>query len=410
MTDLPPPPPGQQPAWQPPAGPPPATPAPGPSPTAEPNASQPNASQPNTSEPAPIRPYLPDPRAPKPSPIAAPSSVPAPPPAPLPTAPLPTAPAPAPGTPDASPFQTPPVPASPWTAGTGLDDAFTQSAVPTTPAPSSSTFTHAEPTATPPGAPPLPQPARSRSRVPAIIGAVLALAIGAAAVLWITGGDDTDDDSSDAVDTTEVDDATSVAPTTIAPEPTPAPTSTGPAVVLPTVAPTAPPETTPATPAVSAVPLLPAPPAPAGATPYADPAGWTIAVDPTWEFSQSADFIGWFTGTGTDVFADNVNVTLEDLPGAMSLDEYIVAAKGFISTSAADVVIADERRFAGADGVEVHVITWTGSVGGGQPLAFVQAMTVTATRAYVATFTSQPARMVDLATTIGPYLLTIRGT
>ncbi len=243
--------------------------------------------------------------------------------------------------------------------------------------------------------------------MPAIIAAAVAVAIGAGAVLWITGGNG-DDEASEAVDTTAVDDASTVAPAdTNAPEPTPAPASTGPAVVLPTVAPTAPPEAT--APAEPAVPVLPAPPAPAGATPYADPTGWTIAVDPAWEFSQSADFTGWFTGSGTDGFADNVNVTLEDLPGAMSLDEYIVAAKGFISTSAADVAIVDERRFAGADGVEVHVITWTGSVGGGQPLAFVQAMTVTATRAYVATFTSQPARMVDLAATIGPYLLTIRG-
>ena len=262
-----------------------------------------------------------------------------------------------------------------------------------------------------PGIPPLPDPAAaSRSRLPAIIGAVVAIAIGAGAVLWITSGD-SDSDSSDrpeSTETTAVDEPTDTeAAGTTPPEPTPAPASTGPAVVLPTVAPTAPPDSTAPAPVL---PVLPAPPAPDGATVHTDPAGWSIAVDPAWEFRQAEDFTGWFTGTGTDGFADNVNVTLEVLPAAMTLDDYIVAAKGFISTSAADVAIVDERRFVGADGVEVHVITWTGSVGGGQPLAFVQAMTVTATSAYVATFTSQPARMVDLATTIGPYLLTVRGT
>ena len=85
------------------------------------------------------------------------------------------------------------------------------------------------------------------------------------------------------------------------------------------------------------LPVLPAPPAPDGATVHTDPAGWSIAVDPAWEFRQAEDFTGWFTGTGTDGFADNVNVTLEVLPAAMTLDDYIVAAKGFISTSAADV-------------------------------------------------------------------------
>lgn len=392
MTDLPPPPPGQPPAWQPPAGPPPSG-APTDSPASEAPA-----------EAAPIRPYLPDPRAPKP---ATPAATP-----PSPVAP-PAADTVAPPMPPIQPI--PPMPASTWAPTPGAATTAPATAIPSAAATPMPPFT---PAGTPiagssapaPGAPPLPDPATSsRSRLPAIIGAVVALAIGAGAVLWITGGDDGDDNSdrSDAAATTAADEpADTAAASTTPPEPTPAPASTGPAVVLPTVAPTTPPEqSTPA----PLLPVLPAPPAPAGAVPYTDPAGWSIAVDPAWEFSQSEDFIGWFTGTGTDGFADNVNVTLEDLPGPMTLDDYVVAAKGFISTSAADVAIVDERRFAGVDGVEVHVITWSGSVGGGQPLAFVQAMTVTSSRAYVATFTSQPARMVELATTIGPYLLTVRG-
>ena len=406
MTDLPPPPPGQPPAWQPPAGPPPSV-----APTTPPASDVPTSDSPA----APIRPYLPDPRAPKaPAPAAPPA--PAPPSPVAPPAADTVAPPMTPLPPNQSNQPLPPnqPPTSGWAPAPGAAPAAPATAVPSTDATPRPPFTPAGTpiagsSATGPGAPPLPDPATtSRSRLPAIIGAVVALAIGAGAVLWITSGDDSDDDSgrSDAAATTAADEPADTAAGTTPPEPTPAPASTGPAVVLPTVAPTTPPEQTTPGPLV---PVLPAPPAPEGAVPYTDPAGWSIAVDPAWEFSQSDDFTGWFTGTGSDGFADNVNVTLEDLPGPMTLDDYVVAAKGFIATSAADVAIVDERRFAGADGVEVHVITWSGSVGGGQPLAFVQAMTVTSSRAYVATFTSQPARMVDLATTIGPYLLTVRG-
>lgn len=388
MTDLPPPPPGQQPAWQPPAGPPPS-PAPSPSPSPSPSPAPP-------AETAPIRPYLPDPRAPKPATPATPADTPS----PAPVAAPPTPPTPAP---------LPPVPPAP--SATPVPDAAPTTMPAATAGPSAAAAPPPPFTPSGPVAPPMPDPAAtSRSRLPAIIGAVVALAIGAGAVLWITRGGDDDADAGDRTDRPDATATTAAdepAVSTVPPEPTPAPASTGPAVVLPTPAPTTAPASTAPAPLV---PVLPAPPAPAGATTYADPAGWSIAVDPAWEFSQSDTFTGWFTGTGSDGFADNMNVTLEELPAPMTLDDYVVAAKGFISTSAADVAIVDERRFAGADGVEVHVITWTGSVGGGQPLAFIQAMTVTATRAYVATFTSQPARMIDLATTIGPYVVTVRGT
>ncbi len=260
-------------------------------------------------------------------------------------------------------------------------------------------------------------PARSagRSRVPAVIGAIAAIALGAGAVLWVTHSSD-DDASGRSGDernssTSEADDA---APTSLAePSSSVAPTTSAPAVVLPTTPPTTPPTPPPTTPAPSApaVEAQPSPPVPAGATLFSDPAGWTIAVDPAWQREESPEFAGWFTGTGSPGFSDNVNIVLEDLPSALALDEYVVAATGVINSQATDVEIVDQRRFVGADGVQVHVVTWLGTVvGANQRLGFVQAMTVTATKAYVATFTAQPGRLAELATTVGPYLTTIRGT
>ena len=190
-------------------------------------------------------------------------------------------------------------------------------------------------------------------------------------------------------------------------------------MVLPPTQPTTPPTDPPATPDPTATPApsapaveaLPAPPVPAGATLFSDPDGWTIAVDPAWQREESPEFAGWFTGTGSTGFSDNVNIVLENLPTALSLDEYLVAAIGVINTQATDVEIVDQRRFVGVDGVQVHVVTWLGTVvGANQRLGFVQAMTVTATKAYVATFTAQPGRLAQLATTVGPYLATVRGT
>ena len=76
---------------------------------------------------------------------------------------------------------------------------------------------------------------------------------------------------------------------------------------------------------------------------------------------------------------------------------------------ASDVNVLDERRVIGEDGVTVAVVTWTGTLPGLPKLAFIQAMAVSASRAYVATFTSEPDRMRDLALVVGPYLATVRG-
>lgn len=262
-----------------------------------------------------------------------------------------------------------------------------------------------------PGAPFTPQPPATRSRVPAIVGAVLAVAIGAAAVLWFTRG--SDDEQSDDTEQTTATEGTEATDTTATPD-TAAATTVATTVPL-TLPGTVAPATTVTTPPVTALPtdtsLAPIPNViPPGASLYTDPAGWSISVDPAWTFQQQAGFTGWFTGTGSDGFNDNVNVVTEDLPSPMTLDDYVVAALDVIKGQAADANVIDQRQVIGDDGVVVTVVAWTGTLPDLPKLAFIQAMVVSPTRAYVATFTSEPGRAADLAPVIGPYLASIRGT
>ncbi|MFN6118497.1 MAG: hypothetical protein ACK5CE_02485 [Actinomycetes bacterium] len=260
-----------------------------------------------------------------------------------------------------------------------------------------------------------------RSRVPAGVGALVAIAVGAGAVLWLTRGDDAGD-AGDAGETerteqTEQTERTEQTEETDGGDGTaPAGTDAAPTTAADTAGTVA--DTTPATTTPLVLPTTVAPPTtdaslavvdiPPGATIHSDPSGWTIALDPAW--TVSPDATAWFTGTGTPDFQDNVSVAVEVLSQAVTLDEYLVAAIGQIQTQAADFQFVDQRRVVGADGVEVEIIGWSGTFTGLPTLAFVQAVTVTPTNAYIATFTSLPDRMPALAPTIGPYLTTIRGT
>ena len=247
-------------------------------------------------------------------------------------------------------------------------------------------------------------PEPKRPRLPAIIGALVAVALGAGVVVWLTRSGDDDpteaDDPSSASDTTEAPD------TTVGPTPTTAATPATPATEVPLTLPdTVPVTTAPPEPATS-LPL--ADPPPVGAVAFTSPDGWSISTDPAWQLAP--DTTAWFTGTGSAEFQDNVNVVVESLPTPQTLDEYVAAAIGQISAQAADLEIIEQRRVVGADGVEMEVIGWTGSFAGLPRLAFVQIVTVTPTRAYIATFTSQPDRMPALAPGITPFLTSIRGT
>jgi hypothetical protein len=116
-----------------------------------------------------------------------------------------------------------------------------------------------------------------------------------------------------------------------------------------------------------------------------------------------------FTNTGSDTFDDNINVTVEALTAPISLDDYLAAAKSGILAAAPDFQLVDERRFLGPDGVELVLITWSATLPNLPPLSFLQSLTVTPTNAYVATFTSEPDRMPQIAALFEPYLLTLRG-
>jgi hypothetical protein len=235
--------------------------------------------------------------------------------------------------------------------------------------------------------------------LPAAIAALVVVALGLATALWLTS-DDTDTPT----------DGTAVVAT---PPVTAAPATTAPALTLPT----APPATTPATeaaptteaPVPTTVLPTPAPDVPAGSIVVTDPAGWVMSMDPSWTESTQNGVRNWFTNTGSDTFDDNINVTVEALTAPISLDEYLAAAKSGIQTAAPDFQLVDERRILGPDGVELVLLTWSATLPNLPLLSFLQTLTVTPTNAYVATFTSEPDRMPQIAALFAPFLLTLRG-
>lgn len=248
-------------------------------------------------------------------------------------------------------------------------------------------------------------PVPPRSRAPLVVGALLAVLIaGGLAVMFTRGGNDdesvTDATEESAPDSTPATDESS--PDTTSPVTEPAPSTTGPTLTLPvTVAPVT---------TVPVAPTLPAPgiPIPPGAVLATDPAGWTMAVDPAWNETDSGGVRSWFIEPGATT-GDNVNVTTEALPGGVNLDAYVAAAIENIQTAAPDFEIVFQRRDIGVDGVEVELIGWTGTIPGLPKLSFLQAVTVSPSAAYIATFTSQPESMPTMAPFLEPFLVTLRG-
>ena len=250
-------------------------------------------------------------------------------------------------------------------------------------------------------------------RAAAVLGALVAVALGFAAVLWFTRSDDTSTGAS-TPDTT----------ITIAPPGTVAPTGTAPAT---TVAASAPPDTaapdtttlvmtTPDTTAAdtTAPEFVPTTVAdlpisvPADAVPFTDPAGWTLAAAPTWAALESDGSTAWLTGESSPTFADRVDVTVETVDAGVTLDEYATALWEQVVVGFPDATLVDRVRVVGDDGVRREVITWTGTLPGGPPRAFVQAVAVQGSRAATATLTTEPDRVRPQALLAGPYLASVR--
>lgn len=236
-----------------------------------------------------------------------------------------------------------------------------------------------------------------------IAGVVVALvAIGA--VAWVAGRDGgstaTQQDDDDAAGDSTAPDATPAITTAVS---DPASTVD---VTLPATASTIP--TVPASTAPPTTVLAPSPPIPAGAVLASDPAGWVLAVDPAWNDTITSGARTFFVEPGA-TSGNNVNVTTEQLPAGVDLDGYIAAAIDSIRSAASDFEIVAQRREVGADGTEIELIGWSGTLAGLPKLSFLQAVTVSPTTAYIATFTSQPGDMSTMAPFLEPFLITLRG-
>jgi hypothetical protein len=228
-----------------------------------------------------------------------------------------------------------------------------------------------------------------------------------AAFVWFSRDSDDTDDAGDVTIATEASIATDTTPAgSVAPGSTAAPApSTVPGSEV-TTAPTAPVATEPA------VTTLPPPPPvsiPPGAVLVTDPAGWTLGVDPAWNDTTGPNGIRTFFIEPGATTGDNVNVSTEVLPASTTLDAYVAAAIANIQSAASDFTIVAQRRETGADGVQIEMIQWVGTLSGLPTLSFLQSVVVSPTTAYIATFTSRPETMPTMAPFLDPFLVTLRG-
>jgi hypothetical protein len=237
-----------------------------------------------------------------------------------------------------------------------------------------------------------------------VVGAVVAALVAVGAFAWTK---QSNDDGSVATDPSVTAPAASSLPGTAVPGATVPPSgSTVPATGATLTLPTAPPATVPA---VTVAPPPPPASIPPGSVLASDPAGWSMAVDPAWN-DTTADGVRTLFITPGATAGDNVNVSTEVLPSDVGIDAYITAAIANIQTAAPDFQIVTQRREVGADGVQVEVITWVGTLSGLPKLSFLQSIMVSPTHAYIATFTSTPETMPTMAPFLEPFLVTLRGT
>ena len=153
-----------------------------------------------------------------------------------------------------------------------------------------------------------------------------------------------------------------------------------------------------------------APPVPAGAESYTAPSGsFTLAVPGSWRLPnldvERAEAV-WFTDGGGAEFDPNVNVLIERLAAAVSIDEYL------------EISVANGPRLVeGFEPLDVRKVRLTnGELGGrleytgefrGKTFRFLAIVSIDEAVAAVATYTNLAGPYFDDVGQVEPYLLTL---
>lgn len=121
---------------------------------------------------------------------------------------------------------------------------------------------------------------------------------------------------------------------------------------------------------------------------------YSLRVGAAWDEADLPNGIGWYTGTGTRRFRDNVTAIVEDLPRAIALDDYVRFSVDTIGRAGVDYEEVGRRDLVLTDGRPAVVLDYR-SRQGGFTLGHRVVIAVRGRVAVSVTFTAEADRFDD---------------
>ncbi len=117
----------------------------------------------------------------------------------------------------------------------------------------------------------------------------------------------------------------------------------------------------------------------------------------------------WTTGTGSDLFQDNLNIFVEEFNGQdLELQQYVDLSVESLPALLPDAVFIDNEIIETVDGVEVAVLEYESPNAAGQQLRFLAVIAVGDDHAVTSTFASEADRFDEVVADVRPYLESLR--
>ncbi len=137
---------------------------------------------------------------------------------------------------------------------------------------------------------------------------------------------------------------------------------------------------------------------------------WSMVINGDWDEGtiQIGDAF-WTTGTGSDLFQDNLNIFVEDFNGqAIDLQGYVDFSVANLPTLLPDAEFISDELVETPDGAEVAVLEYESPNASGQLLRFLGVIAVGDDHAVTSTFASEADRFSDAIADVRPYMESLR--
>lgn len=134
---------------------------------------------------------------------------------------------------------------------------------------------------------------------------------------------------------------------------------------------------------------------------------YSLRVGEDWDETDVPNGIGWYTGSGSRRFRDNVTAIVEDLPRAVPLDEYVRLSVQTIGRAGVSYEEVERHDLVLVDGRSAVVIDYRSSQSG-YTLGHRVVIAVRNRVAVSVTFTAEAERFDDAVRDVAPYLRSVQ--